>query len=278
MGPSEGAGTIAARARLATAVGCDVLRFFKFRQDLRSPQPAKDVYVKRPEGRGWPEECPPIRAANSFGFDLLANFDVSFTRKSDGGWRAEPGVELASEFDWSPDEETRGRPLVQNYAWFWDKGQEIPHKITDDVYEVVRHQVKVSTFLFLATDPNEVLLMGPPPNAPSIGERGWRAVSALAETDWYPASYPWHAVLELYPSRDRVEIKAGDVLVRATPLRRDTYFAQQMSPGDFDAFFERGQRWLATHGRPHESGGGEALDITRTYVKQQAKSRFIVLD
>jgi hypothetical protein len=51
---------------------------------------------------------------------------------------------------------------------------------------------------------------------------------------------------------------------------------------------------LAAHGRPHEAeattgpagealepakvqGNGTALDITRTYVKQQARSRFIVM-
>ena len=62
-----------------------MLHFFKFRQDLFSPQPAKEVYVKRGAGKGWPEECPPIRAANSFGFDLLANFDVTFIRGAGDG-------------------------------------------------------------------------------------------------------------------------------------------------------------------------------------------------
>ena len=64
-----------------------MLHYFKFRQELFDPQPAKDVYLKRGKGRGWPEECPPIRAANGFGFDLLANFDVTFTRKRSGGWK-----------------------------------------------------------------------------------------------------------------------------------------------------------------------------------------------
>ena len=60
----------------------NMLHYFKFRQDLLDPAPARDVYVKRPKGRGWPEECPPIRAANSFGFDLLANFDLTFVSVS----------------------------------------------------------------------------------------------------------------------------------------------------------------------------------------------------
>ena len=254
-----------------------MIRFYKFRDELFAPRPAKDVYVRRPEGKGWPEECPPVRAANAFGFDLLANFDVAFVQEN-GEWRAEPDVEVASDFDWSPDEATPGRPLSQRYAWFWERGQAIPHPISDDVYEHVRHQVKLSTFLFLASDANEVVLFADPPNAPPMHERGWRAVSALAETDWYPASYPWHAVLELDPSRGRVEIAKGDVICRVVPLRRDTYFAGPMTEAEFDAFFTRGQRWLATHGKPHDGGGGESLDITRTYVKQQARSRFVVLD
>src|SRR5687767_2131210 len=67
-----------------------MLHYFKFRQELFAPRPAKEVYVKRGAGKGWPEECPPVRAANGFGFDLLANFDVTFVRRRGGGWRAEP--------------------------------------------------------------------------------------------------------------------------------------------------------------------------------------------
>ena len=258
-----------------------MIRFYKFRDELFGPRPARDVYVRRPAGKGWPEECPPVRAANAFGFDLLANFDVALVQHADG-WRAEPDVELASDFDWSPDDETPGGPLTQRFAWFWERGQILPHPITDDVYAHVKHQAKLSTFLFLATDPNEILLFGDPPNAPPMGERGWRATAAVAETDWYPASSPWHAVLELDPSRDRVEIRKGDVICRVTPLRRDAYFASPMTEAEFDAFFARGQRWLAAHGRPHEgsdgSDGSAALDVTRTYVKQQARSKFVVLD
>ena len=56
-----------------------MLHYFKFRQDLLDPVPARDVYLKRARGKGWPEECPPIRAANAFGFDVLANFTVTFS-------------------------------------------------------------------------------------------------------------------------------------------------------------------------------------------------------
>ena len=74
-----------------------MLHYFKFRQDLFDPQPAKDVYIKRGPGKGWPEECPPIRAANAFGFDLLANFDVTFVQ-SRGKWRVEKDVVLPERF------------------------------------------------------------------------------------------------------------------------------------------------------------------------------------
>src|SRR6476646_6942525 len=66
-----------------------MLHYYKFRQELFAPAPAKEVYVKRGAGRGWPEQCPPVRAANAFGFDLLANFDLTFVQ-SRGRWRAQP--------------------------------------------------------------------------------------------------------------------------------------------------------------------------------------------
>src|SRR3954467_4801087 len=246
-----------------------MLHYFKLRQDLFAPAPAKDVYVKRGAGKGWPEECPPIRAANAFGFDLLANFDVTFIR-SKNGWKVEGDVVIDSDFDYSMNEAGEGKPLSQQYAWFWEKGQKLPHVITDNVYDVIRNQVKVSTFLFLKTDPNELLYFTDIPNL----DRPWRAMAALVDTDWYPASYPWHAVIELSPSEKRIVIKKGEPLCRVMPVRRDTYFAQQMTPATFDDFFTRGQQWLATHGQVQHEG---TVDITRTYVKQQVKSRFVVV-
>ena len=140
-----------------------MLHYFKFRQDLLDPQPGKDVYVKRGAGKGWPEECPPIRAANAFGFDLLANFDVTFIQGRGGTWRVEDDVVLDSDFDWAAhdgaQESGEGRPLTQQYAWFWEKGQRLPHVITDNVWKEICNQVKVSSFLFLKSDPNELLLM-----------------------------------------------------------------------------------------------------------------------
>ena len=185
----------------------------------------RDVYIKRGAGKGWPEECPPIRAANAFGFDLLANFDVTFVQTR-GAWRAAKDIVIESDFDYSTSDESTGSPLAQQYAWFWEKGQKIPHPISDNVYKQIRNQVKVSSFLFLKTDPNELLLMTEIPNL----SRPWRAMSALIEPDWYPASYPWHCVLELDDSQKRIAIKKGDPLCRIFPVRRDTYFANQNVP------------------------------------------------
>jgi hypothetical protein len=259
-----------------------MLHYFKFRQDLFDPVPAKDVYVKRPAGRGWPEECPPIRAANGFGFDLLANFDVTFVQNR-RRWEVIKDIVVTSDFDYAAGEDSPGAPLTQQYVWFWDKGQTIPHRITDNVYREISNQVKVSSFLYLQTDPNELLLMTEVPNF----RRPWRAMTALIDTDWYPASYPWHAVIELDRDAKRVTIRKGEPLCRLMPVRRDAYFARQMSPQAFDEFFERGQKWLATHGKfEHERAGSEGepverpagvADITRTYVKQQVRSKFSVI-
>jgi len=252
-----------------------MLHYFKFRQDLYGPHPAKDVYVKRGSGKGWPEECPPIRAANGFGFDLLANFDITF-RYHRGQWSIEPDVVIDSDFAWSAhddidaDDAAEGNPLTQQYAWFWEKGQKLPHPITDNVYEQIKHQVKVSSFLFLRTDTNELLYFTQIPNT----DKPWRPITALVDTDWYPASYPWHTVLELDPAAKEIKIEKGEPLCRVIPLRRDTYFAREMPPASFDEFFAQGQRWLATHGTFQHEG---TVDITRTYVKQQIRSKFVVM-
>src|SRR3954447_2420686 len=89
-----------------------MLHYFKFRQDLFAPVPAKDVYIKRGPGKGWPEECPPIRAANAFGFDILANFDITFFRRRNGGWDVKPDVVIESDFDYAASDDSLGSPLT----------------------------------------------------------------------------------------------------------------------------------------------------------------------
>src|SRR4051794_35818054 len=104
-----------------------MLHYFKFRQELLDPAAGKDLYVKRGPGKGWPEECPPIRAANAFGFDLLANFDVTFEQSRGGRWRVVKDIIIESDFDYAGSEHSEGKPLKQQYAWFWEKGQKLPH-------------------------------------------------------------------------------------------------------------------------------------------------------
>jgi hypothetical protein len=124
--------------------------------------------------------------------------------------------------------------------------------------------------------------MTDPPNQ----RRPFRAMTALIDTDWYPASYPWHCVIELDKKEKSITIAKGEPLCRVIPVRRDTYFAQEMTQGGFDEFFARGQNWLATHGSAEHEGGqaGKAapppgtVNITRTYVRQQPKSRFVVIE
>jgi len=246
-----------------------MLHFFKFRQDLFAPQPARDVYVKRRPGRGWPEECPPIRAANALGFDLLANFDVTFVQNR-GRWKVQNDIVTQSDFEYAATDQSPGQPLSQQYAWFWKKGQVLPHVISNNVYSEISNQVKVSSFLFLKTDVNELLLMTDVPNL----SRPFRAMSAVIETDWYPASYPWHVVLELDRKQKRISIRKGEPICRVIPVRREAYFAGQMSQGAFDDFFHRGQEWLTDHGRVQHEG---VVDITHTYVRQQVRPKFIVL-
>jgi hypothetical protein len=252
-----------------------MIRFHKFRQEMFGPVPAREILHKPGKGKGWPEECPPIRTANGFGFDLLANFDLEFIYRAGGrgaGWRVQDPVVVESDFGWAPTRDADAVPLTQEYAWFWQRGQRLPHVISDNVYEVIRHQVKVSTFLYLESDQDELLLITDIPNV----KRPFRAITALVETDWYPASYPWHCVLELDPAAKRIRIQRGEPLCRIIPVRRGRYTARQMSLGQFDRFFERGQKWLHAHGKPHEEGAEGTLDITRTYVKQQKKSSFEV--
>ena len=250
-----------------------MLHYAKFHQSLYPPTPAREIYHKPGPGRGWPEECPPLRSANAFGWDLLANFDLDF-HYSRGKWTLANPITIESDFTYAPHDapDSEGVRLTQDYAWFWQKGQTLPHRITDNVYAVIKHQVKVSTFLYLESDPDEVLLVTEIPNL----RRSFRAVSALIETDWYPASYPWHCVLELDPAARHIHIAKGEPLCRLVPVRRAAYTARPMSARKFSAFFDRGQAWLRTHGRPHEAGDVHgALDITRTYSRQQKKSRFV---
>src|SRR5207248_4074460 len=109
------------------------------------------------------------------------NFDVTFVQRK-RRWTCLRDVVIESDFDYAASEESTGAPLVQQYAWFWQKGQKLPHAISDSVYRQIDNQVKISSFLFIRTDPNELLMMTEVPNL----RRRWRAMTALIDTDWYP--------------------------------------------------------------------------------------------
>ena len=253
-----------------------MLHFFKFSSEVEAPVPARDVYTRKSTGKGWPEECPPLRAANALGWDVPASFEMTFLRNQDGSFRLEKEVELESDWTYSPaggdgeHEHDEGVPLVQKNAWFWDKDQVLPHVISSDVYPHLRRQVKVSTFLFLATDPNELLLIT---DVPDI-RRPFRVVTALVETDWYPASYPWHCVLELDLAEERIVIEKGAPLCRLLTVKREAYFAKEMSSIEFEKFFQRGQEWLLRNGK---GGPSDMMDITGAYARQQCRPKFGVI-
>lgn len=262
-----------------------MLKFYKFAEHIPAPVPARAMYHRREPGKGWPEECPPVRAANAFGWDVLAAFDMLFTQ-ADGRWRLEEPVDVESDWAYStesdgddegPDENdgdggraAADEPLIQRNAWFWDEDQILPHAISKSVYRQIANQVKVSTFLFVASDENELLYITDIPNM----QRPFRALSALVDTDWYAASYPWHCVLELDPAEKQIRIAEGEPLCRLFTVRRDQYFAREMTTVEFETFFQRGQEWLRRHGKGEREG---MVDITGNYGKQQVLSRFTVI-
>lgn len=251
-----------------------MLRYYRFHADLPHPLPARPTYVKRESGSGWPEHCPPIRAANAYGWDVINAFDMVFIRDSDGEWDIEEAVEVHSDIDLDGGI----TPHPQQNAWFWEKGQSRPHVITDDVYAAIRHQVKVSTFLFLESDPDEMLLMTAVPDV--AGSRPWKVVPAVIECDSYSPAHPWHAVLELprieeRPDISRVVIKEGATICRLLPIQRSDYAAEEMSGHHFGALFQRSQTWLSMHGR--DLGEDNDVDITGEYARQQKRARFKVI-
>ena len=149
-----------------------------------------------------------MRGANAFGWDLLCPGDLEFSRR-DEKWQLDTPLSLESDWKYTPVDGAGGTALSQANAWFWDQDQMLPHVITPEVYPEIENQVKVSTFLFLRTESNEQLYFCDIPNL----SRPFRVLSALVDTDWYPASYPWHCVLELDPARERIQISRGDPLV-----------------------------------------------------------------
>lgn len=249
-----------------------MLHYYRFHADLPHPAPARPVYTKRGPGSGWPEHCPPIRAAQAFGWDVINPFDLRFVRDEAGDWSIAEQVEV--ECDTDLDSGGGGlTPEPQLNAWFWEKGQKVPHVITDNVYAAIRHQCKVSTFLYLRTEPGWMLMMCDVPNL----KRDFGVIGAMIETDWYYPAHPWHAVIELPRVEDspitEVLIPAGEPLCRLISVQRAAYEAAEMTGDAFGQMFEEGQRWLGHEGRPTDEG---TLDITGSYARQQESATFSV--
>ncbi len=251
-----------------------MLEYYRFHADLPHPRPAKPAYVKRGKGSGWPEHCPPIRAANAFGWDVINPFTMTFLRDKEGNWDIEEAVEVESDVEF--DDGVTPHPQLN--AWFWERSQQRPHVITDEVYAQIRHQVKVSTFLYLRTEADEMLLIKAAPATHAISPpRAWSVIEAIIECDWYYPAHPWHGVIELPRIEDspidRVVIDEGEPLFRLIPIARADYAAAEMSGEDFGVMFAEGQRWLSAHGREPESG---EVKITGEFARQQKVSKFEV--
>lgn len=246
-----------------------MLSYFRFHADLPHPEPARPVYTQREAGSGWPEHCPPIRAVQAYGWDVINPFDIRFVRDEAGAWSIDEAVEVESDIDFVDG--TTPHPQVN--AWFWEKGQERPHVITDNVYAAVRHQCKVSTYLYLRTAPGWVLTMTGVPNQ----KRDYTVMGSMIETDWYFPAHPWHTVIELPRVEEsditEVTIPAGEPLCRLVPVQRADYEAVEMDGGEFGEAFAEGQAWLAEHGKDQQ---GDDFDITGAYARQQEAATFRV--
>ena len=150
-----------------------MLHYYKFHADVFDPRPALEAYVKRPAGKGWPEQCPPMRQANAFGWDILSNFALTFVKDEQGtfGLTAEQGM----VGDWhlgDADEADGASPAegpVQHAAWFWDPNQTLPHPIGADVYEAIKPDVHLAS-MSGGTDLCGCLVIGNPTMPVHAGE------------------------------------------------------------------------------------------------------------
>ncbi|MBI1372644.1 MAG: hypothetical protein GC159_07765 [Phycisphaera sp.] len=251
-----------------------MLNFYRFHADLPMPQPARPVYRKPESGTGWPDHCPPIRAAQAFGWDVINPFTMRFVRDADGAWDIDEAVEVPSDIDLG-DGTT---PHPQLNAWFWERDQKLPHVISPNVYPLIRHQCKISTYLYLHTEPGWMLIMTGVPNQ----RRDWRIVTSLIETDWYFPAHPWHTVIELPRIEEsdiaEVVIPESEPLCRLVPVQRADYPATEMKGETFGELFAEGQRWLKEHGKKStdETADADYLDITGQYAREQDNAKFTV--
>ena len=244
-----------------------MLSYYRYMADLPYPVPGKTSYASELEGHGWPGHCPPIRSATAYGWDVINPFEMHFIRDGLGEWTLKEAVEVESDVD-LPDGTT---PHPQVNAWFWEKDQKRPHVISSNVYEEIRHQVKVSTYLYFQTDADWMISIRSIPNY----KRAWTTIEAVIETDWYFPAHPLHGVIELplENSVNEVLIKKGEPLFRIMPVLRSDFVAEEMNDQEFSKFFKEGQKWLAEKGKKVE---GDDVLLTGVYAKEQAVAKFDV--
>ncbi|CAJ1361358.1 unnamed protein product [Effrenium voratum] len=150
------------------------LRYFRFHSGLPHPAPAVKRDPPQP-GSGWPEQCPPMQAAQTFGWDVINPFEIRFDLGEEG-WQLSESVEVGGG-----DLEQRGDvgAFDQDNCWQWDPKQVLPHRISPHVFPEIRNQAKVSTYLYLQTPPGWALLMSDLPN--SKRRREAKSVEQLAK-------------------------------------------------------------------------------------------------
>ena len=76
-------------------------------------------------------------------------------------------------------------------------------------------------------------------------------------------------------TQKRITIKKGEPICRVIPVRRDTYFAQRDVAGGVRRVLRRGPEVAGDAWAGSSTKG--TVDITRTYVRQQVRSKFVVM-
>jgi hypothetical protein len=208
------------------------------------------------------------RGPDAFGWDVLAPFDMTFRRMKEG-WKHLDPIDLESDFGVGAEGRRRLRATDDaGQRLVLGQGARTPHKISDDVWPELRDQVKVSTYLRMKTDRDELLMLGEVPNRIVP----WRAFTAVLDTRPSSGVLSVARVLILDRREKEIRIDKGTPLFRLTLHTRKNYRSKPMTDAGFDTFFTRGQEWLRKHAR---GVVGDTADIRGAYVKQQRNARFL---
>jgi hypothetical protein len=136
-------------------------------------------------------------------------------------------------------ESSAGAPLTQQYAWFWDKGQKLPHVISDNVYAEINNQVKSAASSSSRRPERRALL-----HATSPARRARGGDDGAGRYRLVPGELPWHTVIELSREQKRVSIQKGEPLCRVIPCGATPTSRGDVAGSASIDFFARGQQWL----------------------------------